>query len=154
MEYQYGEIVLVHHGIKGQKWGVRRFQNEDGSLTEEGKQRLLSYKVGMKRLNKRENYLGELNDELLARPGNAYRQTVNTETLKNQTHKIKDDSLRTYKLGRKTINWRIGIGTVGALATAGATVLAATGLGSVPVGLIAAAAGTAGTLFAESQTTK
>lgn len=28
---------LAHHGIKGQKWGVRRFQNEDGSLTEEGK---------------------------------------------------------------------------------------------------------------------
>lgn len=28
---------LYHHGIKGQKWGVRRFQNEDGSLTDEGK---------------------------------------------------------------------------------------------------------------------
>lgn len=30
---------LYHHGIKGQKWGIRRFQNEDGSLTEEGKDR-------------------------------------------------------------------------------------------------------------------
>lgn len=30
---------LEHHGIKGQKWGERRFQNEDGSLTEEGKRR-------------------------------------------------------------------------------------------------------------------
>lgn len=27
---------LYHHGIKGQKWGVRRYQNEDGSLTPEG----------------------------------------------------------------------------------------------------------------------
>jgi hypothetical protein len=29
---------LYHHGIKGQKWGTRRFQNEDGSLTTLGRQ--------------------------------------------------------------------------------------------------------------------
>jgi len=31
--------ALYHHGIKGQKWGVRRFQNDDGTLTAEGKAR-------------------------------------------------------------------------------------------------------------------
>lgn len=30
---------LQHHGILGQKWGVRRFQNEDGTLTDAGKRR-------------------------------------------------------------------------------------------------------------------
>lgn len=30
---------LMHHGIKGMKWGVRRYQNEDGSLTDAGKAR-------------------------------------------------------------------------------------------------------------------
>lgn len=30
---------LYHHGIKGQRWGVRRFQNPDGSLTPAGKKR-------------------------------------------------------------------------------------------------------------------
>lgn len=30
---------LTHHGILGMKWGVRRFQNKDGSLTPAGKKR-------------------------------------------------------------------------------------------------------------------
>ena len=30
---------IMHYGILGQKWGVRRFQNPDGSYTEEGKER-------------------------------------------------------------------------------------------------------------------
>ena len=33
------EDYLAHHGIKGQKWGLRRFQNEDGSLTALGRER-------------------------------------------------------------------------------------------------------------------
>ena len=33
------EDHLEHHGILGMKWGQRRYQNPDGSLTEEGKQR-------------------------------------------------------------------------------------------------------------------
>ena len=28
---------LYHHGIKGQRWGVRRYQNEDGTLTDAGR---------------------------------------------------------------------------------------------------------------------
>lgn len=33
------EDSLAHHGIKGQKWGVRRFQNADMTLTPEGRER-------------------------------------------------------------------------------------------------------------------
>lgn len=33
------ENVMCHHGIKGQKWGVRRYQNPDGTWTDAGKRR-------------------------------------------------------------------------------------------------------------------
>lgn len=33
------DYELYHHGIKGMKWGVRRYQNTDGSLTNAGKKR-------------------------------------------------------------------------------------------------------------------
>ena len=35
------EYELYHHGIKGMKWGIRKYQNEDGSLTAEGEKRYL-----------------------------------------------------------------------------------------------------------------
>ena len=35
----YNYNTLCHHGIKGQKWGIRRYQNDDGSLTSAGKAR-------------------------------------------------------------------------------------------------------------------
>ena len=39
------EVGVSHHGIKGQRWGVRRFQNKDGTLTTAGKQKLADEKA-------------------------------------------------------------------------------------------------------------
>lgn len=35
---------LYNHGVKGMKWGVRRYQNEDGTLTANGKKHSALYK--------------------------------------------------------------------------------------------------------------
>lgn len=43
---------LVHHGILGQKWGVRRYQNKDGSLTNAGKKRLAELEAEKAELEK------------------------------------------------------------------------------------------------------
>ena len=48
------EKELLHWGIKGMKWGVRRYQNKDGTLTAAGKKR---YNAEMERLKNEEKIL-------------------------------------------------------------------------------------------------
>ena len=56
-----GQNQLMHYGISGQKWGIRRFQNEDKSLTEEGK---IRYARKLKRQELRDTqYRTQLNRE-------------------------------------------------------------------------------------------
>ena len=44
--------ALYHFGIKGQRWGVRRFQNADGTLTSDGRKRYRAYKKDWNAYNK------------------------------------------------------------------------------------------------------
>lgn len=50
------ESYLIHYGVKGQRWGIRRYQNEDGSLTLEGRKHL---KKEIKRENRLAYTLGQ-----------------------------------------------------------------------------------------------
>lgn len=71
---------LYHYGILGQKWGVRRYQNEDGTLTEAGKNRY-GYNLDLKdtsRSNIARIRKGEAKRRYeyskMNNPGNHYRQ--------------------------------------------------------------------------------
>ena len=55
----YKDDYLYHHGIKGQKWGVRRYRNEDGSLTSAGKKRYYTGHTGIG--SARKNHLARIN---------------------------------------------------------------------------------------------
>ena len=74
---------ISHHGIKGQKWGRRRFQDEDGSLTAAGKKR---YGVGKGTLEKDEPKSNDPYDVYRT----AYKNAVNAGIVPDRNGQIKD----------------------------------------------------------------
>lgn len=74
-------MELKHYGIKGQKWGIRRFENTDGTLTEEGKRRYAALRTRndvekifgtFSKDNKRLLGAGENDKEYMERDAHAY----------------------------------------------------------------------------------
>ena len=77
--------TLMHHGIRGMKWGIRRYQNKDGSLTSAGRRRQLNNPFFIKKskakkqkesnntkkkdikVNKKKNIKDMSNEELIER---------------------------------------------------------------------------------------
>lgn len=73
---------LKHHGIMGQKWGVRRFQFKDGSLTDEGRQRYGSIKENISKWKIRvKNKKDEMSEKKEARKA---KQQENEEKRKKE----------------------------------------------------------------------
>ncbi len=67
MSEQNYPSYLIHYGIEGQKWGVRRFQNEDGTYTDEGLLRRKDQKYFVKEQRKINKKFDKLTDKIQAR---------------------------------------------------------------------------------------
>lgn len=87
LEYNYTDETY-HHGILGMHWGIRRYQNKDGTLTEEGRRRLGYYK------EKRQSKLDNRTAALLSFANNEKVRAAINKTYDKQTKNI---SNMTYK---------------------------------------------------------
>lgn len=140
---------LAHHGILGQKWGVRRYQNEDGSLTPAGekhvaKQQLKSDLKQMRKDRKQMTKEGIKNHDLTSRInannllnaalGNSYfrdrqldidRAIRNREVSRDVTNKMTEKyGAEKMSALKKSDDFRMGVAVAATLTTA----LAATGI--------------------------
>lgn len=79
---------LAHHGIKGQKWGLRRYQNDDGSLTPAGRQRYNGQASSLRNLS--DSVSVAKNELTVAKKGYAYKSKA--DIAKNGHREITKDS--------------------------------------------------------------
>ena len=109
MTYIYTEYdYLAHHGVKGMRWGVRRYQNYDGSYTQAGLKR---YNIAKKNLDasseaysnaKKQYKAGTITKLDLNRAKNEYEEDKRTEKkyYKNlKINKLADQGKALYNRG-------------------------------------------------------
>lgn len=164
---------LAHYGILGMKWGIRRYQNENGSLTEAGAKRY-SRKAAKdeKRLAKKEakgDYYRELGANRLKRRAEVanyrvdkyasqggWKKTMSSADYNKKVKEIKtvakdisEDRDRLTLFGERTdknrIHANVGIGTIVGTGVVAVGIAATNGLaGLAAASLLASGAGTAG----------
>lgn len=98
------QYYIAHHGVTGQKWGVRRFQNKDGSLTRAGRKRYGVDDPKKAKEKKREAKEQETKEQYNSRKEKALRGGSAEEILKfqgNLSNKELEDSIKRIEFEKK-----------------------------------------------------
>lgn len=100
-------LYIEHHGIKGMKWGVRRYRNEDGSLTSAGRKREAKrqYKSNKEALRAETKRLYQVH----SKESNPFGGTIQREYKRSKAelkekYKAGQISRSQFKAGKKQLN--------------------------------------------------
>lgn len=96
---------LMHFGIKGMKWGIRRYQNPDGTLTELGKRRVAQ---GKGRIDKKTGVYLNVSRKERKRAAKIRQQRIDNLTRARVNEKLaKQDKLKSSQMTDKQLDERI-----------------------------------------------
>ena len=103
------EDYLMHHGVEGQRWGQRRWQNEDGSLTPAGREHY-GYKG-----NRYDRYENKVRSQIEGKAEATYaeRKKYNSGLTKNENKiRVASETIQNERRKRGTRDSIIGASTV------------------------------------------
>ena len=92
---------LAHHGVKGMRWGVRRYQNEDGSLTDAGKKKYINENKAYKKYGKQTFYNPSKNPFISRIKYDRAKNASRKLSSKTQLHRDLDNRLSNLKYSKK-----------------------------------------------------
>ena len=99
---------LYHHGIKGQKWGIRRFQNKDGTLTTLGKKKYTTSTFSARRhesaANKSYRDAADLRKHGYVEEANAVKKVADKHMARAKSLDNKAKTKKVYKQGVRASN--------------------------------------------------
>ena len=82
--------TLMHHGVRGMKWGIRRYQNKDGSLTAAGRRRQRNNPFFIRKSKaKKENANKQNNQNKKVKKVKKTSKEMTNEELREKTNRMK-----------------------------------------------------------------